>query len=146
LIGQVFMKDEYASPFEAFERVLKENPGHDLVLVDFHGEATSEKVAFGLWADGRATAVWGTHTHVPTAVARILPNGTAYLTDVGMVGARYSSLGVEPKGPISHFIGGATTKFEMPESGPVDLNALVVRLDPAAHRALSIELVQMIVD
>lgn len=130
LIGQVFMKEEYASPFEAFEKVLKENPGHDVVLVDFHGEATSEKVAFGIWADGRATAVWGTHTHVPTADARILPNGTAYLTDVGMVGARYSVLGVEPKGPISHFTEVDSTKFEMPESGPADLGAVVIHVDP----------------
>ena len=145
LIGQVFMDQEYASPFKAFDRILKENPGHDVILVDFHGEATSERVAFGLWADGRAAAVWGTHTHVPTADARILPHGTAYLTDVGMVGARYSVLGVDPKGPISRFTDEAPTKFEMPESGPADLNALVVRVDPAAHQAVNIELVQMIV-
>lgn len=146
LIGQVFMDQEYASPFEAFDRALRENPGHDIVLVDFHGEATSEKVAFGIWADGRATAVWGTHTHVPTADARLLPKGTAYLTDIGMVGAYHSVLGVAPEGPISRFLSGETTKFEMPESGPAELDAVVIRVEPANCRALNIELIREIVD
>ena len=90
LICQVFMGEPYGSPFEAMEEILKRHAGEklDAVLVDLHGEATSERIAFGIRFDGRVSSVTGTHTHVPTADARVLPNGTAYLTDIGMTGAR----------------------------------------------------------
>jgi len=142
---QVFMDREYPSPFEALDEALDQNPGHDVVLVDLHGEATSERVAFGLYADGRASAVWGTHTHVPTADGRILRNGTAYLTDVGMTGARHSVLGVKPEGPISHFVAGAPKRFEMPEEGPADLNALLVTIGEDG-KAMSIEPIHEIIE
>lgn len=128
LICQVFMGEPYGSPFDALERILVRHAGEkpDAVVVDLHGEATSERIAFGIHFDGRVSSITGTHTHVPTADERILPKGTAYLTDIGMTGARHSVLGVKPEGPISRFTAGRSLPFEIPEEGPVDLNAVVV--------------------
>ena len=128
LICQVFMGEGYESPFKAVDEILERHKDErlDAVLVDLHGEATSERVAFGLYVDGRVSSVTGTHTHVPTADARILPNGAAYLTDIGMTGARHSVLGVKPEGPISRFASENPAPFEIPEEGPVDLNAVAV--------------------
>jgi len=148
LICTVFMgkdSERYGSPFEAFDRLAAEHPA-DAVVVDLHGEATSERLAFGFHADGRAAAVFGTHTHVPTADARIYPKGTAYVTDVGMTGARWSVLGVSPEGPMSLFLPGSPKRFEIPETGPVDLNALVVRYDENARESVSIEPIHEIVE
>lgn len=130
LICQVFMHDPYGSPFEAMEEILRRHADEklDAIIVDLHGEASSERIAFGFHFDGRVSSITGTHTHVPTADARILPNGTAYLTDIGMTGARLSVLGVRPEGPISRFIPGEAIPFEIPETGPVDLNAVVVTI------------------
>jgi hypothetical protein len=156
LICQVFMGEPYSSPFTAMEGILERHAGErlDAVLVDLHGEATSERVAFGLHFDGRVSSVTGTHTHVPTADARILPKGTAYLTDIGMTGARHSVLGVAPEGPISRFTSGEAKPFEIPEEGPVDLNAALVRVRDDGPRELrhgagtaeSISLIQRIID
>src|SRR5512147_265537 len=90
LICQVFMGEPYGNPFVAMEAILKRHEGEkfDAILVDLHGEATSERIAFGIRFDGRVSSVTGTHTHVPTADARILAGGAAYLTDIGMTGAR----------------------------------------------------------
>jgi len=149
------MPEPYASPFSAMETILKRHEGEhfDAIIVDLHGEASSERIAFGLHFDGRVTSVTGSHTHVPTADARILPKGTAYLTDIGMTGARLSVLGVAPEGPISRFVEGDALPFEIPESGPVDLNAaLVVIGDPDATvgagvgKAQKIDLIQKIID
>ena len=146
LICQVFMHEPYGSPFAAMEEILKRHAGEklDAVLVDLHGEATSERIAFGLHFDGRVSSVTGTHTHVPTADARILPKGTAYLTDIGMTGARHSVLGVKPEGPISRFTEGDALAFEIPEVGPVDLNAVVVTVD--GGKAVKIQQIQKIIE
>ena len=146
LICQVFMDKEYANPFEAVDRVLAEldAPVH-AILVDLHGEATSERIAFGFHVDGLVSSVTGTHTHVPTADARILPKGTAYLTDIGMTGARHSVLGVSPEGPLSRFTAGEAKPFEIPDSGPVDLNAVVVKVDPDTRKAVSIEQIHQVI-
>jgi hypothetical protein len=147
LLCQVFMPDDVESPFLAIDRILAEQERRpDAVLVDLHGEATSERVAFGLHVDGRVSAVTGTHTHVPTADARVLPNGTAYLTDVGMTGARHSVLGVAPEGPLSRFLTGEKRAFEIPTEGPADLNAVVVKIDAGTGRAASIEPIREIVE
>lgn len=148
LLCRVFMPDDVPSPFAAVDRLLatEEAENADVILVDLHGEATSERVAFGLHADGRVSAVTGTHTHVPTADARVLPGGTAYVTDIGMTGARRSVLGVAPEGPLSRFTGGEPVPFDIPESGPVDLNAALVRVDAGTGKATSIELIQETVE
>lgn len=147
LICQVFMHEPYGNPFAAMEEILKRHAGEklDAVLVDLHGEATSERIAFGLHFDGRVSSVTGTHTHVPTADARILPKGTAYLTDIGMTGARLSVLGVKPEGPISRFTEGDALPFEIPEEGPVDLNAVAVTVGDDG-RAVKIVQIQKIIE
>jgi metallophosphoesterase (TIGR00282 family) len=147
LICQVFMGEPYANPFMAMEVILKRHEGEkfDAVIVDLHGEATSERVAFGLHFDGRVSSITGSHTHVPTADARILPKGTAYLTDIGMTGARWSVLGVAPEGPISRFTEGEARPFEIPEEGAVDLNAALVMIGDDM-KALKIELIQKIIE
>jgi hypothetical protein len=106
--------------------------------VDFHAEVTSEKVAFGWYLDGRVSAVIGTHTHVPTADARILPQGTAYLTDCGMTGPIDSVIGMDKAGSIERFLTGMPTRFE-PASGPVRLNAVLIDVDQSTGKARSIE-------
>ena len=149
LLCRVFMDQPYPSAFEALDRILKTHEGETLaaVLVDLHGEATSERIAFGWYADGRVSTVTGTHTHVPTADERILPKGTAYLTDIGMTGARDSILGMEPAGPLSLFTPGAeAVRFQVPEEGPVDLNAVVVEVDPTTRRATSITRIHKIIE
>ena len=104
LMGRVFMGD-LDCPFRAIDRLLDEvEPKSLITLVDFHAEATSEKNALGLYLDGRVSAVVGTHTHVPTADARILPKGTAFVTDIGMVGPKDSIIGDDPAGVIDKFI------------------------------------------
>jgi hypothetical protein len=147
LICQVFMGEPYGSPFAAMEAILKRHEGErfDAILVDLHGEATSERIAFGLHFDGRVSSVTGTHTHVPTADARILPKGAAYLTDIGMTGARLSVLGVKPEGPISRFVEGEARAFEIPEEGPVDLNAVAVTVG-GDGKAVKIVQIQKIIE
>ena len=147
LICQVFMGEPYGNPFEVMESILKRHEGEklDAVLVDLHGEATSERIAFGIHFDGRVSSVTGTHTHVPTADARILPKGTAYLTDIGMTGARWSVLGVKPEGPISRFIEGDAQRYEIPDEGAVDLNAVAVTVDESG-KAVKIVQIQKIIE
>jgi len=137
-IGRLFMKP-VDDPFRAVDDALAA-VGNDVkvVVVDFHAEATSEKRAMGFYLDGRVSAVVGTHTHVPTADAQILPNGTAYVTDLGMVGVRHSVIGlaVEPA------LAGFTTMLPshaQPAEGPVDVNAVLVEIDAATGKATSVQ-------
>ena len=109
-----------------------------VVLVDFHAEATSEKVAMGWHLDGRATAIVGTHTHVPTADARVLPQGTAYITDVGMTGPHDSVIGVDRHAILQRFLTGLPQRFEVAAENP-RLNAVVIAADETTGRAVSIE-------
>jgi metallophosphoesterase (TIGR00282 family) len=137
LAGTVFL-DSNRSPFaeaDALIAELRERADH--VLVDFHAEATSEKVAMGWYLDGRVTACVGTHTHVPTADARVLPGGTAYVTDVGMTGARNGVIGVKRDGAIKRFLTQTPVKFETATEDPW-LNAVLVEADDSG-RAVSIE-------
>ena len=138
LIGRVFMGPAEC-PFHAAERALaelrRETP---VILVDMHGEATSEKVAMGRFLDGKVSAVIGSHTHVPTADGRILPQGTALLADTGMVGPRDSVLGIEPSIIVSRFLDHLPRRFEV-ASGVVQFNSVVVDIDDASGRALAIE-------
>jgi metallophosphoesterase (TIGR00282 family) len=108
-----------------------------IIIVDFHAEATSEKMAMGWHLDGKVTAVFGTHTHVQTADERVLPNGTAYITDVGMTGPHDSIIGMEREAALSRFLTGMPSKFE-PATGNPRLNGVVISADPGTGRATRI--------
>jgi len=138
LLGRVFM-EPLDCPFAATDREL--GPLQErtkVVLVDMHAEATSEKMAMGWYLDGRASAVLGTHTHVQTSDERLLPRGTAYITDVGLTGPRDAVLGVSAKPVLERFQTGMPRRFEL-APGPVVLNAVVVDIDEETGTARSIQ-------
>jgi len=127
LIGRIFMGLSDC-PFRKFDEIYKQVED-SFVFVDFHAEATSEKNAFGFYADGRAKAVAGTHTHVQTSDERLLPKGTLYQTDVGMCGAQNSVIGMEKDAPIERFVKGLPRKFEVEKRGKMLFNALFFEYD-----------------
>lgn len=138
LLGVVFMKAIVDNPFRAFDAVLAEHPAA-ITIVDYHGETTSERNAFGWYVDGRASLVYGTHTHIPTADARILPKGTAFVTDVGMTGARDTVIGVDAATVIPGYTTGVGQRFVWPETGIAWVHAIMADIDPATARATHIE-------
>jgi metallophosphoesterase (TIGR00282 family) len=139
LAGRVFMKP-LDCPFRAVEPLIKKiKEKTPAILVDIHAEATSEKMALGYYLDGRVSAVLGTHTHVQTADERILPKGTAYLTDVGMVGAQNSVIGVQKNPIIERFLTMVPTRYEPEEKGPGLFNAVIVDIDSDTGEAKSIQ-------
>ena len=146
LQGRTYMQP-IENPFTEADRVLEEasEPLPPVRLVDFHCEITSEKNAFGLYLDGRVSAVVGTHTHIVTADERILPRGTAYQSDIGMTGPIWSVIGFDPKTVLPRFINALPTRFEVAD-GPVIFNAAQIDIDPATGRALAIERVLRIVE
>ena len=146
--GRVFMNQHLDDPFRTFERELSEHAGEhpDAVFVDFHAEVTSEKVAFGLWADGRASAIVGTHTHIGTADQRILPGGTAYITDVGMVGIQNGVLGVDKDVIIKQFLTQQPARHTLPESGTCICNMVCIDIDASTHKATAIQRIDRIVE
>jgi 2',3'-cyclic-nucleotide 2'-phosphodiesterase len=126
-------------PFRAADRLLQSIPADVKVrVVDFHAEVTSEKVAFGWYLDGRVSAVIGTHTHIPTADERVLPGGTAYLTDVGMTGPYDSVIGMDKQASLDRFLSGVPVRFE-PAMGDARLSSVVIDVDEATGRARSIK-------
>lgn len=142
LIGQVFTRpDQLENPFHAFDALIEQAKG--FVVVDFHAEATSEKVVFGHYVDGRAGAALGTHTHVQTADERLLPKGTAYISDVGMTGPQNGSIGAKLEGVLPGFLKGMPIKLE-PADGPIQFNAVI--LETEAGKATSIERIFRILD
>lgn len=128
LLGQVYMNDAVESPFLVIDRMLEHHTA-DITIVDFHAEATSEKIAFGLYVDGRVTAVLGTHTHVPTADARLLPKGTAYQTDVGMNGALDSVIGMRATEVVAKFVDGYPRKYRPEDQFPAQLNMTLLTIE-----------------
>ncbi|RLD12131.1 MAG: TIGR00282 family metallophosphoesterase [Chlamydiae bacterium] len=141
LIGRVFMKP-VDCPFKAIEKILAEiHQQTKIVVVDFHAEATSEKIAMGWFLDGRVSAVCGTHTHVQTADNRILANGTACLTDLGMTGARNSILGCEVAPVLNHFLTGMPNRYKIAKEN-VWLTGALIDIDEITGKAGSIELVK----
>lgn len=139
VIGRVFVGASSDCPFAAVDRILKEiQPRVKIVFVEFHAEATSEKIAMGRYLEGRVTAVWGTHTHVATADERVLPNGTAYLTDIGMVGSQDSVLGREVDAVLHRFTTGMPRRFNVVETD-ILLNGAVVEFNPQTGKAVNIE-------
>ena len=138
LQGRTFMP-AIDCPFRAADAALAELPEDAIVFVDMHCEATSEKQAMGRYLDGRVAAVVGTHTHVPTADAQVFPGGTAYVTDVGMVGPAESIIGNEIEPVLRRFLSGRPTRLPVAEkSATVQFNAVLVEIDEAAQRALDI--------
>lgn len=137
LAGTVSLKVAHP-PLVAIDDLLAQVSHADHILVDIHAEATSEKVALGWYLDGKVTAVVGTHTHVPTADARVLPQGTAYITDVGMTGARGGVIGVKREQSIAAMRTQMPVRFDPSDDDPW-LNAVVIRADAAGRQALSIE-------
>ena len=129
LIGRCNMDYGPDNPFLLIEKILKELDVK-IILVEIHAEATSEKLAMGYLLDGRVSAVWGTHTHVPTADARILPKGTGYVTDLGMTGPRDSILGIRPELSIAKFRGDLTERYRWAE-GPTKMEAVLFTIDSA---------------
>lgn len=141
LNGQVFIEEQFSNPFHAVDAILGEHKKEELagILVDFHAEATSEKVAFGWYLDGRVSAVIGTHTHVPTADATILPHGTAYLTDVGMVGLKDSVIGVDKNIIVQKFLGQEGLAHDISEHGRCVVNATLISIDPESQKTKKFE-------
>ena len=142
LMGRVFMP-LVDDPFRAADRILDEIRSEArVVIVDFHAEATSEKMAFAWYLDGRVAAVLGTHTHVATADARILPGGTAFITDVGMTGPFNSVIGVKKEQAIERFRTSRSIPYETAD-GDVRLAAVHIDVDPVSGRALAIERIEL---
>lgn len=137
LQGRVFLPD-LDDPFRAADEVLAAFGEPKIVFCDMHAEATSEKTAMGWHLDGRVSAVVGTHTHIPTADARVLPGGTAYVTDVGMVGPRDSVIGVQKEAALRRFLTGMPSRFET-ATGVVTFNSVLVRISRHTGRATSIQ-------
>jgi metallophosphoesterase (TIGR00282 family) len=137
LTGRIFMNPAEC-PFRTADACLNEMPKDVPVFVDFHAEATSEKNSLGHYLDGRVTAVVGTHTHVQTSDALVLPKGTAYLSDLGMCGPYLSSIGRELKPVLTKFLSGMPSRFNIAE-GPATLEGAVITFDPKTKLASSIE-------
>lgn len=141
LLGTVFLQP-LISPFAIIENIIDEiKKETSIIILDFHAETTSEKVAMGWFLDGKVTGVFGTHTHIQTADERILPEGTAYITDVGMTGPRNSVLGVKRDLVIQKFVTQMPVRFEIAK-GKGQFNGIVLSIDPFTGKATSIERVQ----
>ncbi len=146
VLGQVFMKRPFDDPFSALEPVLKAHPPGGMVqaaIVDMHCEATSEKMAMGHFCDGRVSLVVGTHTHVPTGDAQVLPGGTAYLTDAGMCGDYNSVIGMEKAEPMRRFITGMPKGRFTPALGEGTLSGVFVDTDDRTGLAKDVRMIRV---
>ena len=141
LIGRCNMNYGPDNPFLLVDKILKE-VDTKLIFVEFHGEATSEKLAMGYMLDGRVSAVYGTHTHVPTADTMVLPKGTGYVTDLGMTGPKNSILGIKPQQSIQNFRGDLTSRYQWAD-GPTKLEAVLFIIDSATGLCRRVERVDL---
>ena len=141
LIGRCNMDYGPDNPFLLIDKILKEVDAK-IILVEIHAEATSEKLAMGYMLDGRVSAVWGTHTHVPTADAQVLRKGTGYVTDLGMTGPKHSVLGIKPQLSIEKFRGDLTSRYQWAD-GPTKLEAVLFTIDTATGRCKAAERVDI---
>jgi metallophosphoesterase (TIGR00282 family) len=138
LQGRVFMPNHVEDPFRCADEIINQHRAHSpVIIVDMHAEATSEKNAMGWYLDGRASVVFGTHTHIQTADERILPGGTAYITDVGMCGPFDSIIGMEKEPVIRGFMTQLPRQFEVAEDNVV-LQGIVVDVDNESGKALTV--------
>lgn len=154
LIGRVFMRQDFDDPFQKITALLEDyslkgreqgSEAVDAIVIDFHAEATSEKAALVWFLDGKVSAILGTHTHVPTADEKILPQGTAFISDLGMVGPQNSILGVDKEAVIKRFLTQRLLRLGV-ASGPVEVNAVLLTLDEQTGLAQNIGRVRKIVD
>ena len=136
LMGRLELNSNLDSPFKAADQLLR-SARYDVAVVDFHAEATSEKGAMGWYLDGKVQAVWGTHTHVPTADGQILPRGTGFITDLGMTGPVRSVLGIRPEHSINLFLGGLPRRYEEAE-GSCKINACRFTIDTEKKRCVEV--------
>ena len=141
LIGRCDLDWKAADPFTTADAALAKEKV-DITLVDFHAEATSEKLAMSYYLDGRVSALWGTHTHVPTADERVCPKGTGYITDLGMTGAIESVLGIEPWQSVESFLGGLPGRYKSAE-GPCKLQGAVFTIDTDTGLCTAVERVEI---
>ena len=141
LIGRCEMDSNFDNPFTKMDEVLKKSAA-DITLVDFHAEATSEKGAMAWYLDGRVQALWGTHTHVPTADGQVLPRGLGFVTDLGMTGPSQSVIGIKPEQAINRFMGGLPKRFQ-PADGPCKLNAVLFDIDTDTKHCVSLQRVDI---
>lgn len=149
LQGQVAMKNHPANPFFALDELLRlpEIAAAQIKLIDFHAETTSEKRAFGWHVDGRVSAVWGTHTHIPTADAQILPRGTGYVSDVGMNGNYHSIIGVETASSLQRFLQQIPVKLNVEEdTGSLEIGALFLDIDASSGQTITIAHIRKIMN
>lgn len=145
LQGRVFMQQHTDCPFRAAQSLLTlVKQKTKLIFIDFHAETTSEKIGMGLFLDGQVSGVVGTHTHVQTADERILPKGTAFMTDLGMAGARFSMIGMRSEPILTMFLTQMPQKFEVDEKGPAIMTGAWIEVDPATGKALDIQRVQVV--
>jgi len=133
MIGKVYMSEENSCPFAKTEELL-EKLDSDLYICDFHAEATSEKIAYAHCFDGRIQVIYGTHTHVQTNDARILDNGTAYITDVGMTGALDGVIGVKKETIINRFLRGTQERFSPENEGKTQFNAIILEINEISKK------------
>lgn len=145
LQGRVFMRELVNCPFKAADSILTYlRSKTNIILVDFHAETTAEKLGLAYYLEGKVSAFVGTHTHIQTADERILPQGTAYITDLGMAGALNSMIGMKKEGIIRNMITQMPEKFVVDAQGPFVLSGVVVDIDPLTGRALAIERIRII--
>ena len=145
LMGRLELNSNLDSPFKAANQILRSHEAQQcqVLLLDFHAEATSEKGAMAWYLDGRIHALWGTHTHVPTADNQILPKGTGFVTDLGMTGPRHSVLGIRPEHSINLFLGGLPRRYEEAE-GPCKINACRFTIDTDKNRCVQVQRVDLL--
>lgn len=143
--GRVFMREMVSCPFLAMDSILTYlRSKTNIIIVDFHAEATSEKQALGLYLDGRISALVGTHTHVQTADERVLPNGTAYMSDLGMGGSLNEAIGMKKEAIIQNFLTQLPTRFTPATSSPFVMSGAWVEVDSATGKALKIERIRIV--
>ena len=141
-------ENNVSSPFTDIDKILelKEAKDADIILVDFHTELTSEIRAMGWHLDSRVSAVLGTHTHIPTADSQVLPQGTGYISDIGMVGAYESVLGIAKDTIVDRFVNKSKIFFEAPDTGQAEINAVLMEIDIKSHKTIKIELLRQMVE
>ena len=142
LIGRCNLDFNAENPFTTADRILKTADKPTFTLVDFHAQATSEKLALSYYLDGRVSALWGTHTHVPTADERVCPKGTGYITDLGMTGPAESVLGIRPEQSVEFFLGGLPGRYRTVD-GPCKLQGALFTLDSSTGLCAGVERIEI---
>lgn len=143
--GRIFMRDNLNCPFRTVESMLSYIRSRtNIIIVDFHAEATSEKMALGFFLDGKVSAVVGTHTHIQTTDNRVLPNGTAYISDLGMAGALNSMIGMHKEPIIQNFLTQMPVKFSVETEGPMLLSGVYIDIDTQTGKAIDIQRIRIV--